>query len=83
MSLKMLCSILNPLICYAAKANDTLAVIKTLVKEGSGVSIWGRDTFCAQSWSFTPKNRFLGSWKNSRRDFIRTYCPVKNVIITS
>jgi len=28
---------LNPLICYAAKANDSLAVVRTLVQEGSGV----------------------------------------------
>ena len=29
----------NPLICYATKANDTLAVIKTLAREGSGADV--------------------------------------------
>src|ERR1700684_3431485 len=30
---------LNPLICYAVKANTTLAVLKTLAKEGSGADV--------------------------------------------
>jgi diaminopimelate decarboxylase len=30
---------INPLICYAVKANDTLAIIKTLAKEGSGADV--------------------------------------------
>ena len=29
----------NPLICYAVKANDALAIIKTLAREGSGADV--------------------------------------------
>lgn len=52
---------LDPLICYAVKANTTLAVLKTLAKEGSGADVVSEGEIRAALASGIPSQKIVFS----------------------